>query len=86
MYVYASMSTIVYRVHLGAWFFQIQDGKWMVSQLTTDYKGSDFTGSLTIGNPDIIKESGIISGIQNLYIQCNRGGNNVFPGDSSMLA
>ncbi|XP_064617732.1 mitochondrial import receptor subunit TOM40 homolog 1-like [Liolophura sinensis] len=39
---------------------QIQDGKWMVSQLTTDYKGTDFTGSLTIGNPDIVKESGIL--------------------------
>lgn len=30
------------------------------AQLTTDYKGSDFTGSLTVGNPNLINGSGVI--------------------------
>lgn len=29
-------------------------------QLTTDYRGSDFTSSLTVANPDIIAESGVV--------------------------
>jgi mitochondrial import receptor subunit TOM40 len=32
------------------------------AQLSTDYKGSDFTGSLTIGNPNLINNSGVIVG------------------------
>lgn len=29
------------------------------AQLTTDYRGSDFTASLTIGNPNLINNSGV---------------------------
>lgn len=29
------------------------------AQLTTDYKGKDFTASLTVGNPNIINSSGV---------------------------
>lgn len=32
------------------------------AQLTTDYKGSDFTGSLTVGNPNLINNSGVLVG------------------------
>lgn len=39
---------------------QIQDSKYVVSQLTTDYKGSDFTTSATLGNIDIQNKSGVI--------------------------
>lgn len=38
---------------------QIQDNKISAAQLTTDYKGSDFTGSLTLVNTDLINESGV---------------------------
>ncbi|XP_014674412.1 PREDICTED: mitochondrial import receptor subunit TOM40 homolog 1-like [Priapulus caudatus] len=39
---------------------QIQKSKFVAQQLTTDYKGSDFTASLTLGNIDVITESGVI--------------------------
>lgn len=29
------------------------------AQLTTDYKGQDFTASVTVGNPNIINNSGV---------------------------
>lgn len=38
---------------------QIQDSKISAAQLTTDYKGSDFTASLTLANTDLINESGV---------------------------
>lgn len=38
---------------------QIQDNKIAAAQLTTDYKGSDFTASLTLANTDLINESGV---------------------------
>lgn len=38
---------------------QIQDNKISAAQLTTDYKGSDFTASLTLANTDLINESGV---------------------------
>ncbi|XP_071095767.1 mitochondrial import receptor subunit TOM40 homolog 1-like [Haliotis cracherodii] len=41
---------------------QIQNNKCVASQLTTDYKGSDFTSSLTLGNIDPLNESGICVG------------------------
>lgn len=41
---------------------QIQQSKITAAQLTTDYKGDDFTASLTIGNPNIINNSGVIVG------------------------
>lgn len=43
---------------------QIQSNKIVAAQLTTDYKGSDFTASLTLGNTDIISESGKKSSIK----------------------
>lgn len=39
---------------------QVQNSKFVASQLTTDYRGKDYTASFTIGNPDIINESGVI--------------------------
>lgn len=38
---------------------QIQDNKFSAAQLTTDYKGNDFTASLTVANTDLINESGV---------------------------
>jgi len=38
---------------------QIQDGKWVASQSTMDYKGDTWTGSLTLGNPDIVNGTGV---------------------------
>lgn len=38
---------------------QIQDNKFAAAQLTTDYRGEDFTASLTVANPDLINESGV---------------------------
>ena len=37
---------------------QIQNNKFLATQFTTDYKGQDFTASVTLGNPDIVNESG----------------------------
>ncbi|XP_068159392.1 mitochondrial import receptor subunit TOM40 homolog 1 [Drosophila tropicalis] len=41
---------------------QIQDSKMVASQLTTDYRGDDFTASITLGNPSIFTNSGVIVG------------------------
>ncbi|CAO1374245.1 unnamed protein product [Diamesa serratosioi] len=41
---------------------QIQQNKITAAQLTTDYRGSDFTGSLTVGNPNILNNSGVMVG------------------------
>lgn len=30
------------------------------AQLTTDYKGANYTTSLTVGNPNIINNSGVV--------------------------
>jgi len=38
---------------------QIQQGKWQGCQLSGDYKGSDFTSSLTLANPDLINGTGV---------------------------
>lgn len=32
------------------------------AQLSTDYRGSDFTCSLTVGNPNLINNSGVVVG------------------------
>ncbi|PNF34924.1 Mitochondrial import receptor subunit TOM40-like protein 1 [Cryptotermes secundus] len=39
---------------------QIQNSKFTAAQFTTDYKGNDYTVSLTAGNTDIINESGLL--------------------------
>lgn len=39
---------------------QIQNSKFAASQLTTEYKGDDYTLSLTAGNTNIINESGLL--------------------------
>ncbi|XP_069684831.1 mitochondrial import receptor subunit TOM40 homolog 1 [Periplaneta americana] len=39
---------------------QIQNSKFQATQLTTEYKGNDFTASCTAGNTDIINESGLL--------------------------
>jgi len=38
---------------------QIAESKWKTLQLTTDYKGEDFTASLTMGNPDLLGGTGM---------------------------
>ncbi|GFW39129.1 mitochondrial import receptor subunit TOM40 homolog 1 [Trichonephila clavipes] len=38
---------------------QVQDSKFVATQITTDYKGSDYTASLTLGNTDILNGSGV---------------------------
>jgi len=38
----------------------IQQSKWQAAQFTGDYKGSDYTASLTLGNPDLISGSGVM--------------------------
>ncbi|XP_071450623.1 mitochondrial import receptor subunit TOM40 homolog 1 [Hetaerina americana] len=38
---------------------QIQNSKIQAAQISADYKGKDYTASLTLGNPDIINESGV---------------------------
>ncbi|KAK3083044.1 hypothetical protein FSP39_012496 [Pinctada imbricata] len=47
---------------------QFQDSKCSAYQLTTDYKGNDFTASVTLGNNDILNHSGVIVGqyLQNI--------------------
>ncbi|CAG2180040.1 unnamed protein product, partial [Oppiella nova] len=44
------------KVQAGA---QIQESKCVMAQLTTDYRGRDFTASLTLGNIDLINSSGV---------------------------
>ncbi|XP_012274552.1 mitochondrial import receptor subunit TOM40 homolog 1 [Orussus abietinus] len=39
---------------------QIQRGKYTAVQMTGDYRGDSYTVSLTIGNPDIINNSGVL--------------------------
>ncbi|XP_053694809.1 mitochondrial import receptor subunit TOM40 homolog 1-like [Sabethes cyaneus] len=39
---------------------QIQNNKVTAAQLATDYKGQDFTATLTVGNPNIINNSGVL--------------------------
>ncbi|XP_016981576.1 mitochondrial import receptor subunit TOM40 homolog 1 [Drosophila rhopaloa] len=41
---------------------QIQDSKMVATQLTTDYRGSDYTASLTVANPSIFTNSGVVVG------------------------
>ncbi|TMW40292.1 hypothetical protein DOY81_014628 [Sarcophaga bullata] len=41
---------------------QIQESKMTAAQLTTDYRGDDFTASLTVGNPNIFNNSGVFVG------------------------
>ncbi|KAG8183528.1 hypothetical protein JTE90_003876 [Oedothorax gibbosus] len=38
---------------------QVQDSKFVATQFTTDFKGSDFTASMTLGNTDILNGSGV---------------------------
>ena len=38
---------------------QIQNRKWMSTQLTADWKGRLQTASLTLGNPDLIHGQGV---------------------------
>lgn len=39
---------------------QIQNSKITAAQLATDFKGEDFTASLTVGNPNILNNSGVM--------------------------
>lgn len=61
---------------LTIFFLKIQNSKVTAAQLTTDYKGADYTASLTIGNPNIINESGVFVGhyLQSVTKQLALGG------------
>lgn len=39
---------------------QIQNSKWVATQLTADWRSDDFTASVTMGNPDLLNGSGVI--------------------------
>lgn len=39
---------------------QVQNSKFTVSQLTMNYRGSDYTASMTVANPDLIAGSGVV--------------------------
>jgi len=39
---------------------QVQSGKFTVGQLTLNYKGCDYTASMTVANPDIVSGSGVV--------------------------
>lgn len=39
---------------------QVQNSKFQVGQLTLNYRGSDYTASMTVANPDIINNSGVV--------------------------
>ena len=39
---------------------QVQNSKFTVSQFTMNYKGSDYTASATVANPDLISGSGVV--------------------------
>ncbi|XP_078672983.1 mitochondrial import receptor subunit TOM40 homolog [Branchiostoma floridae x Branchiostoma belcheri] len=39
---------------------QTQQSKWAMVQLDADYRGDDYTASVTLGNPDFVNESGIV--------------------------
>ncbi|ELU09501.1 hypothetical protein CAPTEDRAFT_174847 [Capitella teleta] len=39
---------------------QIQKNKWVATQISSDYKGKDFTASCTLGNIDIVNTSGVV--------------------------
>ncbi|XP_058451708.1 mitochondrial import receptor subunit TOM40 homolog 1-like [Malaya genurostris] len=55
---------------------QIQNNKVTAAQLTTDYKGQDFTATLTAGNPNIINNSGVLVAhyLQSVTNQLSLGG------------
>lgn len=38
---------------------QIQQSKWQGCQLSSDYKGKDYTASLTLANPDLLSGTGV---------------------------
>ncbi|CAD5122206.1 DgyrCDS10651 [Dimorphilus gyrociliatus] len=39
---------------------QIQNKKWAISQLANDIRGYNYTATVTIGNPDLMTESGVL--------------------------
>lgn len=41
---------------------QIQQSKVTAAQLTTDYRGNDFTASVTVANPNLLNGSGVLVG------------------------
>ncbi|CAL1279917.1 unnamed protein product [Larinioides sclopetarius] len=43
----------------GKFAAQVQDSKFVATQVSADYKGSDFTASLTLGNTDVLNGSGV---------------------------
>lgn len=52
-----------YQFHVSDIFcLQIQESKMMATQLSTDYRGNDFTASITLGNPSIFTNSGVVVG------------------------
>lgn len=39
---------------------QVQQSKWQATQVSADYRGNDYTASVTLGNPDLIAGSGVL--------------------------
>lgn len=40
--------------------WQTQQAQFLTWQFETEYRGSDFTAAVTMANPDILRESGMI--------------------------
>ncbi|XP_015110969.1 mitochondrial import receptor subunit TOM40 homolog 1 [Diachasma alloeum] len=61
------------RTKIGA---QVQRSKFTVVQGTTDYRGDSYTASLTVANPDIINNSGVVVAhyLQNISKELALGG------------
>lgn len=41
---------------------QVQGGEYLVTQMTGDYRGDDYTATMTVANPDIINDTVVIVG------------------------
>jgi mitochondrial import receptor subunit TOM40 len=39
---------------------QIQNHKWVATQMSSDYRGKNYVASVTLGNPDLVNESGVM--------------------------
>jgi mitochondrial import receptor subunit TOM40 len=39
---------------------QIQNRKWVATQMSSEYRGKDYVASVTLGNPDLVNESGVV--------------------------
>ncbi|XP_015280219.1 PREDICTED: mitochondrial import receptor subunit TOM40B [Gekko japonicus] len=70
--------------------FQTQQSKFMTWQFDTEYRGDDYTATLTLGNPDLISESVIVVAhfLQSMTSRLVLGGEMVYhrrPGEEGAI-